>query len=114
MFHVLEHFNNPGLALKKIRNLLKANGRLIIEVPNFAFFLKQKPYYSIFHMHISMFTKDTLLSLLFRNGFKCIDFFRADNVLFAEFALGDYKISENLKDNSLNYLNELKSITTKS
>ena len=35
MFHVLEHFNSPGLALDKIRKLLKNTGKLIIEVPNF-------------------------------------------------------------------------------
>ena len=29
MFHVLEHFNNPGLALQKVRGLLNNKGRLI-------------------------------------------------------------------------------------
>ena len=107
MFHILEHFNNPGLALKKVRKILHRNGRLIIEVPNFAFVAKQRPYYALFHMHISMFTKESLLFILMRNGFKCIDFFSSEDVLFAEFSLGDFKTSEGCKNQSLRHLNEL-------
>ena len=109
MFHVLEHFNNPGLALQKVRGLLNNKGRLIIEVPNFAFESKQRPYYTIFHMHISLFIKESLLSILTRCGFNCIDMFTVNDVLLAEFSLSDYKTSENCKENSLRYLNDLKS-----
>ena len=114
MFHILEHFNNPSLALQKTRKLLNSNGRLVIEVPNFAFVAKHMPYYALFHMHISMFTKESLLSIMMRHGFNCTNFFTSNDVLFAEFSLGDYKTSKNLKNISLRYLNELQSITNKS
>jgi SAM-dependent methyltransferase len=36
LFHVLEHFPNPVLPLRKIRELLSDNGKLVVEVPDFA------------------------------------------------------------------------------
>ena len=114
MFHILEHFNDPSLALKKARKLLNKNGKLIIEVPNFAFVVDQRPYYALFHMHISMFTKESLLSILMRNGFNCTKFFSSNDVLFAEFSLGSFNTPENSKNKSLTHLNELLSFSDKS
>lgn len=34
MFHVLEHIENPEQLLKNLKNKLKPNGKLIIEIPN--------------------------------------------------------------------------------
>jgi len=36
MYHVLEHLYDPGAALRSIRELLRPDGRLIIQVPNAA------------------------------------------------------------------------------
>ena len=37
MFHVLEHFNEPSSALEKTKSLLSNKGKIIVEVPNFAY-----------------------------------------------------------------------------
>ncbi|MBR2525773.1 class I SAM-dependent methyltransferase [bacterium] len=34
MFHVLEHIENPEHVLEKLKNCLKPNGKVIIEIPN--------------------------------------------------------------------------------
>jgi len=97
LFHVLEHFNQPSSALKRIKDLLKPDGKLVIEVPNFSNELEKIPYYTIFHMHISLFTEDTLKSILEINGFECVEVFRSDQVLFAEFSLLKFKSEINVK-----------------
>ena len=114
MFHILEHFNNPGLALQKARDLLNKEGRLIVEVPNFDFVSKQRPHYALFHMHISMFTEESLLSILMRYGFTCITMLIVKDVLFAEFSLSELKATKKNNINSLKCLDNLKSKINKS
>jgi len=107
MFHVLEHFNNPGIALSKARTLLKTSGRLIVEVPNFEFECQKIPYYTLFHMHISLFTENSLISFMKRFGFKCIDFFKKNNVLLAEFSMEESTNDECHKNHSIDLIHKL-------
>jgi SAM-dependent methyltransferase len=107
MFHVLEHFNNPGKALNKIRTLLKETGRLIVEVPNFGFESKNRPYYTLFHMHISLFTDVALTSMMARHGFRCVTYYKKDDVLLAEFVLENKKYVINHKQHSMTLIDYL-------
>ena len=101
MFHVLEHFNEPSLALEKTKSLLSNKGKIIIEVPNFAYEAEHRPDYTIFHMHISLFTKTSLISLMMRHGFSCLNFFKKDEILLAEFCLDNLETPQNHKEHSL-------------
>ncbi len=78
--HVVEHLKNPIFVLKKIRQLLKKNGTLLIETPNF-----DSAAYRLFNnkfrllndpTHISLFTLDSMTRALRDTGFKIekIDF----------------------------------------
>ena len=107
MYHTLEHFNDPSAALKKSKSILKSSGKLIIEVPNFEYEVKTRPYYTVFHMHISLFTKISLLSMLRRHGFDCMNLYRNDDVLLGEFNLPDKSFNKNHKNHSVRILNDL-------
>ena len=69
LVHVLEHFNSPTMALQHIRQLLRAGGRLYIEVPNAA-----APHAApgkMFHFaHIYNFTPSTLKMLAHKASFR--------------------------------------------
>ena len=107
MFHVLEHFNNPNKALNKIRKLLKKKGSLIIEVPNFEFEIQKYPYYTLFHMHISLFSDSTLISMMKKHGFSCINYYKKDEVLLAEFALANKIHNDNHKQHSIKLIESM-------
>lgn len=70
MLHTFEHFQNPSEILRKINKISKINSNVLVEVPNFINYVKKKPYYSIFHQHLSMFTLETLKNIFHINGFK--------------------------------------------
>jgi 2-polyprenyl-3-methyl-5-hydroxy-6-metoxy-1,4-benzoquinol methylase len=104
MFHVLEHFNDPSSAIKKAKNLLNDQGKIIVEVPNFSYESINRPDYTFFHMHISLFTQASLLSFMSRQGLSGSKFIKANDVLFAEFGQeDDLSIGSHL-DDSLSYL----------
>ncbi len=68
LVHVLEHLPSPTAALSHIRGLLRAGGRLYVEVPNFA-----RPHAAPgkqFHFaHIYNFTPATLRMVAAKSGF---------------------------------------------
>lgn len=72
-FHVLEHISDPGnLIANIVKDNLKDNGLLVIEVPNFNSFQSQIAGKNWLHLdvprHINHFTRLRLISLL--NGMK--------------------------------------------
>ncbi len=85
LFHTLEHLENTYLYLEKVKKLLNDEGRLIIEVPNSEYDLKNTPYYIFFHMHITVFYKETLINLLQINGFRKEAILNENDVLFLSF-----------------------------
>lgn len=113
MFHVLEHFNDPASALRKIRALLNSKGRVVIEVPNFTLESEVRPDYTIFHMHISLFTQTSLLAIMMRHGFSCVKSYKEDEVLLAEFCLGSDQSPENHNDHSLRFVGDVRSNISK-
>ena len=88
LFHVLEHLEEPLSVIKKIARHTKAEGRIFVEVPNFAYDCVRQPHYALFHMHLSMFTTNTLLALMEKGGFYCEEIFQEDAVIFASFKKG--------------------------
>lgn len=74
MWHVLEHIPSPEEYLIKIRDLLKADGTLVVEVPNFNSWTRiftNKYWLGLdLKYHLCFFNKNTLSALLKKNGFK--------------------------------------------
>ena len=73
---VLEHLFDPGALLKYVHRLLKKNGRLIINIPNYksltARILKEKCTMFSGEQHINFFSKKNLEEFLFNNSFETI------------------------------------------
>lgn len=78
MFHVLEHMPNQIEILKKLRDNLKKNGKLIIEVPSASDLLisledlKSFKKFTFWSEHIILHTKDSLKKFLKASGYKKI------------------------------------------
>ncbi len=74
--HTLEHMEDPLLVLKKAYGLLKKNGRVFIDVPNFnslsAVILGKNWPYILPDEHIFHFTHQTLSKLLEKSGFRVV------------------------------------------
>lgn len=72
--HVLEHLRNPCIVVKKISQLLKDDGRIILEVPlNICYGHPE---------HLFFFSKRSLTKLLVQNGFIITKEFRYLDKLF--------------------------------
>lgn len=82
LIHTLEHFKYPNKAIENIKNSLKNNGRLFIEIPNFNFMIKRKTFYSIFHQHLSMFSIKHLQNFLNNSSLKIEKLFYEKNIIF--------------------------------
>jgi len=79
LFHVLEHIEKPVNFLKNLKNLLRKNGRIIIEVPNSDdLFLRENQAYQKWYWqlaHISYFNPNTLKKSLKIAGYKQIEMY---------------------------------------
>lgn len=75
-FHVLEHISDSISFLKNLKKLLKKNGKIVIEVPNFDDFqINLNQDYKRWHFqraHIHYFTPKTLKKILQKSSFKKI------------------------------------------
>ncbi|MFC1711949.1 class I SAM-dependent methyltransferase, partial [Patescibacteria group bacterium] len=74
IWHVLEHIRKPELYLRKIHQLLKSGGKLIIEVPNFNSWTRSltgKYWMGLdLKYHVNFFVADSLIKILKKNHFK--------------------------------------------
>ena len=72
--HVMEHTQNPLFTLKKIKNTLKPNGFIYIEVPNFD--SAEQEVFGEFNLHLDVprhihhFTESSLTILIQKAGFR--------------------------------------------
>jgi SAM-dependent methyltransferase len=72
--HVLEHLCAPNVKLAKMRELLKPDGLILIEVPNIASLCWHGS--GMFHIgHINQFYPDTMIKLVENAGFELVDIF---------------------------------------
>lgn len=78
-FHVIEHLKEPKKILEELKNLLKDDGKLIIEVPNANDALltvyENEPFsnFTYWSCHLYLYTQHTLSMLAKQAGYK-IDF----------------------------------------
>lgn len=84
-FHTLEHFPAPARAVERMAGVIKPGGIALIEVPNFAGYVRQLPHYAVFHQHQSYFNAASLDALMQRYGFALEARFREDIVLLAAY-----------------------------
>lgn len=71
-FHIVEHLNRPYDDLLKLRDSLKNEGKIFIEIPDANFYANNMPHYLYFFQHINIFSEKTIVHLLNRSGFKII------------------------------------------
>lgn len=72
-FSAFEHFRLPDVMLRKLRSLLKPDGRVIIDVPDTAHPVPGLEEFFCFE-HLSSFTRPTLTMFFNNNGFEVLDF----------------------------------------
>lgn len=76
MIDIIEHFPNPPSLLKRLRKLLKKNGLLVIQTPNFHSIMskitKNRWFWLLIPQHLFIFTKKSLTKLLILNNFKIL------------------------------------------
>jgi len=74
LWHVLEHLDEPETTITEIHRLLKDDGKLYIEVPNFGSIQERLFKSHWFHLdiprHLTHFTSTSLEQLMARNGLK--------------------------------------------
>jgi SAM-dependent methyltransferase len=70
MIHVLEHFYDPNVALKRIWRLLNEDGLLVLELPNILKPFRSLDRYFLRYVHPSSFSPHTLDALLKKHGFE--------------------------------------------
>ena len=68
--NVFAHIDDMKAVLEGVRMVLKDGGTFIFEVHDARSLLKELQYDSIYHEHVSYFTKETAETLLVKNGFE--------------------------------------------
>jgi SAM-dependent methyltransferase len=79
--YLLEHSHHPVETLEGLRHLVKANGFLLIEVPDSTKFLSKMDYSFIWEEHICYFTEETFRTCALRAGYEVTNFFRYPGAL---------------------------------
>lgn len=73
ILNFLEHLPEPNASLRGIFNNLVVDGIGLIEVPNFDMILQKKLFSEFIGDHLFYFTKETLSSTLWFNGFEILE-----------------------------------------
>lgn len=91
---VMEHVPDPIEFLFNLRRILKPNGVILIEVPNFEKAIKENRYYDMFPDHLSYFTKESLTAAMLISGFNEIEIHYGMDDEFI-YAFAKYKMLDN-------------------
>jgi SAM-dependent methyltransferase len=79
IFHVLEHVPDPLYFLIQTKQLLKKNGQVLVEVPNYDDYMKKicEPYnnFQYLRAHLSYFTPSILTKVFQDAGFSDVQLF---------------------------------------
>ncbi|MBI4991347.1 class I SAM-dependent methyltransferase [Candidatus Gottesmanbacteria bacterium] len=77
MFDIIEHFHNPQQIIRKVHQLLKNKGIVIIQTPNMDSLLEKlcrtKWFWLLVPQHLFLFNKPSLSRILTENGFKILN-----------------------------------------
>ena len=73
IFNFFEHLPDPNSTLRALHQNLTPDGIGLIEVPNFDMILKNNLFTEFIGDHLFYFTKETLRSILERNGYEVIE-----------------------------------------
>jgi len=91
--HVFEHFRNPVLAVKKVKDLLLSGGLFFCAMPD-PYFIDWKNPYQWGHWHLKehhvLWDMDSFVEVLEENGFEII--FAKHNVGYDFVCIGDFHI----------------------
>jgi hypothetical protein len=79
--YLLEHCHDPFGALRALRQLLSADGILVVEVPDSEKFLAARDYAFLWEEHVSYFTEATLRQLAVKAGYEVAGLYRAPGEL---------------------------------
>jgi ubiquinone/menaquinone biosynthesis C-methylase UbiE len=71
--NVFNHSSNPLKFLNEIRKILRENGFIVIEVPDWIKTVKNKMWDQIYHEHTTYFTPHTISQILNKTGFEIIN-----------------------------------------
>jgi 2-polyprenyl-3-methyl-5-hydroxy-6-metoxy-1,4-benzoquinol methylase len=112
MFHVLEHIPYQIETLKKLKNKLSKNGKIIIEVPcanDFLLSIKEFKQFTFWSEHLILHTENSLKTILKASGFKKIKIkhyqrYNFSNHLgwFIKRVPGGHIFFQNISDNKMN------------
>lgn len=72
MRHLIEHLPEPLETLEACRQIIRPNGRLLIETPNIEHTLANHVVGNFYHQHLHYFSRESLPFLLRRAGFKIV------------------------------------------
>ncbi len=104
MSHILEHFTDPYKELMLVKNMLKEDGMVYVEVPG-VLDLHNKPVYQCDFLrytvlaHMYNFSLGTLTNILELSGFELIE--------GTEFVRSIFKLSSDKKNTVLNYYHKI-------
>ena len=106
MRDVIEHLPDPNKTLKEIHRILRTNGLLYFDTPNFNSlerFVRQKKLHTIFPWHFYYFTSHTISRILMETGYNDVVCFSAGFGSFSTFnPLASLKEDGNIAQRSNN------------
>lgn len=83
--HIVEHFADPGMVLRKIRGFLKKDGVVLVVVPNInclGRYLFETRWAWVLPWHCNFFTPGSLQKLLQREGFATVEHYQTPTPLY--------------------------------
>ena len=100
--HVWEHAYNQNMFAKSIKNLIKDDGLILIEVPDYQKSINKLDYTMIWEEHIFYYTKETFINSIKENNFKIIQTIKrkypSEDILIS-IIKKSYKKNKNIKKN---------------
>ncbi|BEK59125.1 class I SAM-dependent methyltransferase [Campylobacter jejuni] len=71
--HLLEHINTPFHFLSDVAKLLKNDGLVYIEIPNFSKSVQYSRFYDIYNDHCGYYSKNTIINVMLKLNFTLLE-----------------------------------------